>query len=271
MATELNAKVTGKIELAPGNFILRVAPDNWPLFDFKAGQYCVLGLPGGAPRSSLSDPEKEAPDPDKFIKRAYSIASSSVEKQYVEFYISLVRSGALSPRLYNLKIGDQLWLSQKPTGFLTLENVPPDVNVVLIATGTGLAPYMSMIRTLVTNEGFNKRYAVIHGSNHSWDLGYQSELHTLDRLSPQFSYFPIISKPEEEPVKWNGSVGFVDAIWKDGTIDRAWGFHPTPQDTHIFLCGNPLMIDFAVDFLGKEGFREGTRKEPKEIHLERFW
>ncbi|MFH2202215.1 MAG: ferredoxin--NADP reductase [Elusimicrobiota bacterium] len=268
---QLNAKVIERMEFSPGSFILRVAPDGWELPEFKAGQYTVLGLPGSASRSPLCDPEKEPAAPDKLILRAYSVASSSHAKDCVEFYITLVRSGALTARLYDLKIGDRVFLGKKFTGLMTLENVPKEANVLLISTGTGLAPYMSMLRTLVTSTGFDKQYAVIHGACNSWDLGYRSELETLSRMSKEFTYVPVVSEPEGELIPWKGATGFVEDVWKAGAVDQAWGMHPTKDDTHIFLCGNPLMIESAIRFLGDEGFVEHTKRTPGQIHLERFW
>jgi ferredoxin--NADP+ reductase len=266
---EANAVVVQRIELAPGLIKLRVVPDGWELPDFKAGQYSLLGLPGSAPRHPSSDPEEEPSNPDKLILRAYSVASSSMAKEYLEFYIAMVRSGVLTPRLLNLKIGDKLWLSTHFSGMFTLSDVSYEYNVVLIATGTGVAPYMSMIRT-EAEKGLRRRFAVMHGARHSWDLGYHAQLTTLDKLSNNFFYLPIISDPEDEPVPWKGEVGFVQKLWTEGGLDKVWGFHPTPKETHVFLCGNPHMIDDMTKLLEKEGFREQTKDAPGNIHLERY-
>lgn len=269
ISKEANAVVVQKIELAPGLIKLRVVPDGWELPDFTAGQYSLLGLPGSAPRHPSSEAEEVPADAKKLILRAYSVASSSMAKEYLEFYISMVRSGALTPRLMNLNIGDKLWLSTHFSGMFTMSDVSYEFNVVLIATGTGVAPYMSMIRT-EAEEGIRHRFAVVHGARHSWDLGYHAQLITLDKLSKNFSYIPIISDAHDEPVPWKGHTGFVQKIWTDGVLDKAWDFHPTSKDTHIFLCGNPHMIDDMIKLLEKEGFREQTRDVPGNIHLERY-
>ncbi len=177
MANDLNAIVVQNIEVSPGLEILRVVPDGWEFPDFTPGQFAVLGLPGSAPRCRVCDPEDEVRDPQKLIKRAYSIASSSVTKEFLELYIVLVPSGSLTPRLFNLTAGDHVWLSPKFSGLFTLEDVPEDKHIVLVSTGTGLAPYMSMLRTQLVCGG-PRRSAVLHGARHSWDLGYRSELMT---------------------------------------------------------------------------------------------
>ena len=267
---ELNAVVTTKIEVAPGLMVIRVAPDGWDLPEFAPGQFAVLGLPPEADRSDLADTEDEPVKPGKLIRRAYSIASSSKAHKYLEFYVTLVHSGALSPRLFNLQPGGRVWLGPKITGTFTLDLAPPDKEVILVATGTGLAPYMSMLRTeLAASKG--RRFAVLLGARHSWDLGYHAELVAMEQLSPKFTYLPIISRPAEEPVPWTGRAGYVLDLWRSRELEQEWKERPTPETSRIFLCGNPAMIDDMVDLLSDEGFTEHTRKTPGSIHVERYW
>jgi ferredoxin--NADP+ reductase len=271
MATpQLNAVVRQRIEVSPGLVILRVVPHDWELPEFIPGQFGVLGLPGSARRDSTSDGEEEPAPAEKLIKRAYSIASSSVAREFMEFYISLVRSGSLTPRIFALEVGDRIWLSPKVSGVFTLDEVPADKHVVLISTGTGLAPYMSMLRTQLVCGG-PRRFAVLHGARHSWDLGYQSELLAVQRMCGNFSYLATISRPEEEPVRWNGHTGYLQSLWNTRLLDQRWGFKPLPENTHAFLCGSPAMIQDFVKLLGAEGFREATPKQPGEVHVERYW
>ena len=147
MAGEIsNATVIQRAELNPDLIIVRVRPDG-PLFDFKAGQYTVLGLPGSSLRAAFSDPETEPSPPERLIRRAYSISSSSRQNEYIEFFISLVRSGQLTPRLFVLEEGDRIWMGSKAVGRFTLSEVDGSHDLLLISTGTGLAPYISMIRS----------------------------------------------------------------------------------------------------------------------------
>ena len=143
-----NATVVGREEINPQLVILRAQPDA-ALFDFKPGQFGVLGLLGREPRVAEAAPEEPVSEPDKMIRRAYSIASSSVERRYVEFYLTLITSGQLTPRLFALRHGSRLFLGPKASGVFTLDRVPPGKAVILIATGTGLAPYISMLRTML--------------------------------------------------------------------------------------------------------------------------
>lgn len=269
-SVELNTAVTRRMEVSPGLIILQVVPDDFEVPDFEAGQFAVLGLPESAPRYVASDPEEEVRPPERLIKRAYSIASSSTSKNYLEFYISLVHSGALTPRIFALERGDRIWLSPKISGLFTLSRVPANRNVLLIATGTGLAPYMSMLRSELVCGG-SRRFGVLHGARHSWDLGYQSELLALQRMCSNFAYVPAISRPDDEPVGWPGRTGYLQDLWRSRAIEEAWGTEAESANTHIFLCGNPRMIEDLSGILREEGFREHTSKEPGQVHLERYW
>ncbi len=268
--TEYNALVIQKLDVASGLMILRVTAKGWQLPPFKAGQYTVLGLLGSAQRAAFTDPEEPPAATDKLIRRAYSVASSSVENEYIEFFITLVRSGALTPRLFALRPGGSLWLSPKMVGMFTMDSVPSSQNIVLVATGTGLAPYMSMLRTHLP-EIRDTHVAVIHGARHSWDLGYRAELATMQRLVPRFAYVPIVSKPEEEPFPWKGHTGFINDLWSSPSLEKAAGFKPSPEHTHIFLCGNPLMIEAMLQQVGSQGWTEHTPQCTGNIHLEKFW
>jgi len=270
MADKLNAVLTERTEVAPGLVIMRVTPDGWALPEFKPGQFGVLGLPGSAARYQFADPEPDPAPPDRPIRRAYSIASSSRAREYLEFYIALVSSGALTPRLWALPAGARLWLSPKLTGMFTLDQVPADRHLVMIATGTGLAPYMSMLRTQLVCGG-PRRFAVIHGSRHSHDLGYRAELASLEGACSNFTYLPSITRPQEEKIPWQGPVGHLQDIWALRPLRGLWGFDPSPDNSHVFLCGNPAMIDSMVGILEGEGFHEHKPRTPGTIHLERYW
>ncbi|MCK4873281.1 MAG: ferredoxin--NADP reductase [Phycisphaerales bacterium] len=268
--SELNAIVIQKIDLAWGLMVLRVATDGSDLPAFTPGQFVVLGLPGSASRCCGSDPDETRIAPDKLIRRAYSISSASVAREYMEFYISLVQSGELTPRLFDLKIGDHLWLGPKASGLFTLDSVPRDSNTILFSTGTGLAPYVSMVRSFLTHEP-HRRLAIIHGARHSWDLGYHAELTSLQHISPDFAYIPVVSRPNEEPVPWTGRTGHVQSIWEQRALDDLWGFHPDLENTHVFVCGNPTMVDQTAEILKTEGYAEHSRKSPGNLHIERYW
>lgn len=268
--TVTNAVVTQKIHVSPELIVLRVAPDGWELPEFTPGQFAVLGLSPDTPRVNVASPEEPNDKPGKMILRAYSVASSSRSREYIEFYINLVLSGRLTPRLFQLDRGDRVFLGKKITGMFTLDRVPEDKNVVLLATGTGLAPYMSMLRTMFPCRP-DRRFVVVHGARNSWDLGYRGELSAMSRMSENLEYVTSITRPDEELVPWGGEIGYVQELWERGVVQHALGGRPTPETTHVFLCGNPGMVDSMQKILEAEGFTEHKTHRPGQIHTERYW
>lgn len=268
MLDELNATVTRYDEINHGLLVLRVKPD-FELPNFVAGQYVVLGVPGSYPRADYALPEEEPWDPDTIIKRAYSISSSSQQGEFLEFYIALVHSGALTPRLFALKAGDRVWLGNKIVGMFTLEDVTPGHDIIFIATGTGLAPYLSMLRSNYRFEDGHQTIA-IHGARVSWDLGYMRDLSALAAKWENFHYLPIIDEVDRDP-DWPGKTGFVYEYIKDGTVAKILGHDMDPRMTSVFLCGNPLMVKSMEQMLIERGFRIHKRRDPGNIFVEKFW
>ena len=268
----LNAVVTLRNEVSPWLMILQVIPDGWNFPDYVPGQITSLGLFSSASRCALAEPESGVAAPDKLIKRAYSIASSPVNRDFLEFYVALVPGGALTPRLFNLKIGDRIWLSQKAVGKFTYDDsrVPKGADLVLITTSSGLAPFISMLKTHLRFPP-QRRIAIIHGVRHSWDLGYRSILMAMEHLRTNLTYLPVISRPNEEPVPWKGATGHVQDVWKSGAIEKAWGSRPGPENTHVFMCGSPRMSESMLEILGQEGFKVDTKNEPGQVHVEKYW
>jgi len=268
---EYNARVIAREEISPGNIVLRVRPDV-PLFEFEAGQFAVLGLEPDAPRvqHAGADPDGEPHGTSgKLVRRAYSIASSSKEKDYVEFYVTLVPSGELTPRLFALSIGSRLFLSTKATGLFTLDQVPMDRDVLFLSTGTGLAPYVSMLRTHLLCGG-ERRLAVLHGARVSWDLGYRAELESLDRLCANFTYIPTITRSEEDP-SFQGATGRLQTHLDAEFLAKTAQVEVDPERTHVFLCGNPGMIDAATTWFTERGFQADAPRQPGSLHTEKDW
>jgi ferredoxin--NADP+ reductase len=310
MAAEYNATVTSRVEVAPGLVILRVAPDKLP-FEFKAGQYVVLGLKASEPRIDESDPDapgvgpdggvestdaavlsavsttiggtpesqwavdtqaaaavKAIADPERMIRRAYSIASESRSDEYVEFYLTVVMSGELTPRLFNLKLRDRLYIGPKAVGVFTLDKAPGK-HILMIGTGTGLAPYMSMLRSELVCNG-PRQFVVVHGARFSWDLGYRTELTGLARHCANFHYLPVITRPQED-ITWRGRSGYLQNVIASGVVEEVTGLELTPDNFDIFLCGNPGMIETVIELARGRGFIQDKGHEIGTLHTEEYW
>ncbi len=310
MAAEYNATVVSRVEVAPGLIILRVAPDKLP-FEFKAGQYVVLGLKASEPRIEESEADepsvvagsaeptrtdavaaaitaavagtaesqaavdaqaaavaRAAADPDRMIRRAYSIASESRADEYLEFYLTVVMSGDLTPRLFNLKIKDRLYVGPKAVGVFTLAKAPGK-HILMIGTGTGLAPYMSMLRSELVCNG-PRQFVIVHGARYSWDLGYRTELTGLARHCGNFHYVPVITRPQEDPT-WRGRSGYLQNLIASGAVEEETGLPLTPDNFDIFLCGNPGMIETVIGWAEARGFVKDRGHDVGTLHTEEYW
>ena len=301
MAAEYNATVSSRVEVAPGLVIMRIAPDNLP-FEFKSGQYVVLGLRASAPRLDESENDgatldavatgreagsiegtaasrlavgvqsasiaAAAADPDRMIRRAYSIASDSKADEFLEFYLTVVMSGELTPRLFNLKLKDRLYVGPKAVGVFTLDKAPGK-HILMIGTGTGLAPYMSMLRSELVCNG-PRQFVVVHGSRFSWDLGYRTELTGLARHCGNFHYIPVITRPQED-VTWKGRSGYLQNLIASGAIEEETGLALTPENFDIYLCGNPGMIETVIAWAEGRGFVKDKGHDIGTLHTEEYW
>lgn len=265
-----NATIIDRIDLTDQSSIFRIQPDD-PLFEFQAGQYTAIGLLASSQKCVDSDPDEDDENGNhkKRIIRAYSIASSSKVRDYVELYITLVRSGALTPRLWMLQPSDRLWLNSKARGQFTMEGVAAECNVVLIGTGTGLAPYISMIHDH-HRCNIGRKFVVVHGARYERDLGYRDELEALQRDCRTMVYVPTVSRPENG-TRWTGHIGRVQSVFQDGALEDALGDSVTPDQTHVFVSGNPEMVEDLEDKLIERGFNLHNSRSPGTLHTERYW
>jgi ferredoxin--NADP+ reductase len=259
-----NATVVGKILITPDLMVLRVKTDE-PRNEFQAGQFTNIGLMGCELRSQNSVIPMESVQDDFLIQRSYSISSANHETQHFEFYISQVKSGQLTPRLFNLVQGSRMWLDTKIFGIFQLNQTPKDCNIVMIATGTGLAPYISFLRSHM-RENDNTKMAIFHGAAYPWDLGYLSELQFIQNTFPNFSYFPTLLKPDPG---WTGLTGYIEQHLDSGILEEK-GIIVDPEKTHFYLCGNPKMVTSVCAFLEKRNYTKHTKKKLGALHVEEY-
>jgi ferredoxin/flavodoxin---NADP+ reductase len=226
-----------------------------PGFRFDSGQFVMIGLEvDGRP-----------------LMRAYSIASANYE-EHLEFFSIKVQNGPLTSRLQHLKPGDPLIVSRKPTGTLVLNDLKPGKHLYLLGTGTGLAPFMSLVRDPETYERYEK-IVIAHGVRNVNDLAYQDYLeHELPQheylgelVREKLIYYPTVTR---ESFRNQGRI--TDAI-VDGAMSQAIGLPLLdPTIDRVMLCGSPSMLDDTCALLDSRGFQVSPRtREPGDYVIER--
>ena len=266
----LNASVVYREDLTPELAVIRVKPDKGDAPDFKPGQYATIGLP-----PAEGDEEQQAKKGlARFWLRPYSIASSPLEKGYLEFYIALVEDGALTPKLWDLAEGDRLWMGPKCKGTFTMDPVPAGKTLVTISTGTGLAPFMSMYKTY-RDTGRWEKFVIVHGTRFCGDLGYKAEIEALAEKDETLTYLPTCSRepePADDSADWLGLRGRVNVAIEEGAFADLTGVPLDAENCHVFLCGNPQMIEEVEADLQARGFVTRDREHPEgNIHHEKYW
>lgn len=256
---EHNASLVARVDLSDELAIFRIRPDVTPLPEFVPGQYAELAvIPDAAPEGA------------KLIRRSYSIASPPSSTDELELYIVRVQGGEVTPLLWNIPVGGRLWLGPKIKGKFTLEEVPSGKDLVMVSTGTGLAPFLSMLRQHAENPPW-RTLVLVHGARYQCDLGYREELTAAAARYPWFHYLPALTR-EPEGTDWRGLRGRVQTLFRsDGAVERALGEPLSAEMSHILLCGNPQMIDDIQLLLGERGLHPHKKKTPGNVHVERYW
>jgi ferredoxin--NADP+ reductase len=214
---------------------------------FTAGQYATIGV--------VADGD--------VIERPYSIVSSPVER-FLEFFIELVPEGDLTPKLWELKLGSRILIRRRIVGQFTL--APSVKRHLMLATVTGIAPFVSILRTQQIERRLGNvsddQFLVIHGASRVADFGpYLSELEELSQAG-SLTYVPTISRPWEEP-NWKGETGRVEDIVRKHA-DKLGLDH---TNSIAYACGHPLMVDNVKDILARSSFRKDQIREEEYFKL----
>jgi ferredoxin/flavodoxin---NADP+ reductase len=244
----LDATVTNRQVWAPGLFTLRIrAPEVQP---FEPGQFLHLGKPDAS---------------GELVSRAYSVASPHGEE--LEFFIVKVDGGQLTPVLDQMQPGDAVQVKEKAAGGFTLEKTPAAKAIWLIGTGTGLAPYIAMLREKKIWERYG-RIVVCHGVRVASDLGYRDELTALQAARPgQFTYVGATSR-ESPPGLLSGRL---TTLLESGALEAHAGVPFDPACTAVMMCGNPDMLTDMETLLGARGLVRHRSKSPGHIVVENYW
>jgi ferredoxin--NADP+ reductase len=193
------------------------------------------------------------------VARAFSFVNAP-QDPVLEFYGVIVPEGPLSPRLAQLKAGDTLYVAANPAGFLVLSEVPEAETLWLVATGTGLAPFLSILRTEEPWQRF-KNIVLVHAVRQAEELTYR-ELIAKTRAR----YVTFVSRETHA-----GSLaGRIPAAVRDGRLEAAAGIAIDAR-SHFMLCGNPQMLRDMAAALAERGLRKHRRRTPGHITVESFW
>lgn len=251
MTTWVEGKVAGKRQWTDILVSLQIAA---PEVTFVAGQFARLALP--APPGSK----------EPMLGRPYSFVNPPHAAPH-EFYFIVLPDGPLSPRLAALDEGETVWMLPRANGFFSLSEVAEAEVLWCMATGTGIGPFLSILRTDAPWQKF-ARVVLVHATRFANELTYRDEIASIGRAhGGAFGYVPMVSR-EASP---GALAGRIPAAIADGRLEARAGVPLTAANAHAMLCGNPAMIDDTQKALAARGMRRHRRREPGHITLETYW
>ena len=252
MAQLLRERVTDVHHWTDNLFSFKTTRD--PGFRFKSGYFTMIGLE----------------DRGRPLLRAYSMASAHYEDE-LEFFSIKVPDGPLTSKLQNIQIGDEVLVNSKATGTLTEDNLLPGKHLYLIATGTGLAPFLSIIRDPEIYESYD-RIVLTHGCRFVDELAYQDIItehlpnneYFGDIVREKLIYYPTVTREEFH------TMGRVTDLLASGRLCDDIGLpRVSPRQDRFMLCGSPSMLKEMTALLGSRGFRETRNGELGHYVVER--
>ena len=233
------ASIAKRVDFTPEHFKLWLEPAE--PFTFAPGQYCTVGVDG--------------------IERPYSIVSSPREP-LIELFVELIwpPDGKLTPLLHKLRVGDQVSLRRRAKGKFVMQTGYR--HHVMVATVTGVAPFVSMLRYALATPEAGAEFYVLQGASFTDEFGYDAEISALAAKHSNVRFVPTCSRPQEaRNAAWRGATGRVNTIVEKHVRD--WALQPA--ETCIYVCGNPQMIEDVKTRYANTGFRveaEGFWKNP---------
>ncbi|MDC5351475.1 ferredoxin--NADP reductase [Acinetobacter baumannii] len=222
-------------------------------FKFTAGQFARIGLKVG----------------DELVVRAYSVVSSPFDET-LEFFSIVVPDGAFTSNLQHLKVGDELYLEKIPYGYLTLARYqkPLPHDLWLLATGTGLAPFLSMLQDFDTWSKYQK-INLVYSVRTAAELAYVDRIQEIAETFGEghngFKFIPIITRDPSAPLHER-----LPVLIDNGELEKAAGLELSPASSHVMLCGNPQMVDDTKEALKRRGLTMNRRGEGN-IAVENYW
>ena len=220
-----------------------------PNVRFTAGQYTKISL-------NIDDED---------VARPYSFVNSP-DESLLEIYSVSVPNGPLSTSLKKLNKGDPIKVGTHGNGFLVLDEIPIVENIWMLATGTGLGVFISLLKTSDPWQRF-ENIVLVHGVRNSNELIYQDQINEFDKMNPgKFKYVKTVTREEKE-----GCLNMRIPAGLDSKMIQESANLEINQDSQIMICGNPDMINDTVELLGKQGLERNRRSKPGNITLEKYW
>ena len=228
-------------------YSLRVEAELAP---FEAGQFAKLAL---------------AVD-GEMVARPYSFANAPHERPH-DFYYVVLPGNPLTPRLCKLEAGDTIFLAPHASGFLTLGEVPAGEHLWLLATGTALGPFLSILKTEAPWQRF-ERVVLVHAVRHAGELSYRDQIQSLlARHAGQFVFVPVVSREHTDFALG----GRIPKAIGDGRLEARAGIELSAQSSRLMVCGNPEMVADTVHALQERGLKKHRRRDPGQISVENYW
>ncbi|AOM41713.1 ferredoxin--NADP(+) reductase [Xenorhabdus hominickii] len=248
MANWVTGKVTDITNWTDSLFSIKV---HAPIEKFTAGQFAKLSLEIDGQR----------------IQRAYSYVNSP-DDHNLEFYLVTVPEGKLSPQLAELKTGDELFVTEHAAGFFVLEEIPDCQTLWMIATGTGIGPYLSILQQGDDLERF-ENIVLVHAARWGQDLSYLPMMQQLEQKFQGKLRIQTIVSREKQP---NSLIGRVPALIESGKLESAVGLTMLAENSHIMLCGNPQMVRDTQQLLKEQrNMTKHLRRRPGHMTCEQYW
>lgn len=247
MATWVTGRIEENIHWTDELFSLRVRA---PVEPYTAGQFTQLGL------------EIDG----EIIGRPYSYVSAP-QDALLEFCLVTVPEGPLTNRLVAMHPGDSLLVRPKPAGFFVLKEVPEGSDLWLLATGTAIGPFISILRTAEPWQRF-ENIVLAHAVRHAAELTYTDSIAALSRSHPgQLHYQPFVTR-ENHPGALRQRI---PAALRDRSIERQLGLQLDAGHSQVMLCGNPGMVKDSCTVLGERGLQRNRRRAPGQVTTENYW
>lgn len=243
----VEGRIVGRRDWAEGLMTLTVDAQVQP---FKPGQFLNLGLQIG----------------EEAVFRPYSMASAPGAP--IEFFLSEVKEGDFSPALFRSKTGDIVLLDPKPNGFFTLDWVPAAEELWLMATGTGLGPFISMLREGELFQRF-EHVVIVHGVRSARGLAYSEEIESLAEANPgRLTRVPVVSRDVAAHCAISGRI---TSALREGRLEQAAGRALRPERSQVMLCGNPAMVEEMLELLAGRGLGRHRSRKPGHVTVEKYW